>query len=161
MAYFSFILTLRRRALAVVHERHSHVTYSAFPSSKSIVSFCSLHVESMFKTWRISDCAPSMSWSMTLAGILIFSLNHTVSHGIDVANIRTNLNAIDNILERMDATSGLEVPSMIHPLTLLAVSSLPEREVVSHIRQWLQLWCASIIRDADYRHLFRGKRSAQ
>lgn len=50
MAYFSFILTLPWNTSAAVYRYDRHATYSAFPSSKSIVLFCNFHVDSMFRT---------------------------------------------------------------------------------------------------------------
>lgn len=49
-------------------------THSVLPSSKSIVLLESFHVESIFKTCRISELTPVTSWSITFAGIFIFSL---------------------------------------------------------------------------------------
>ena len=56
-------------------EKHVEDAYSDLLSSKSIVLLDSFHVESMFSTCRISDCELVMSWSMTFAGIFIFSLH--------------------------------------------------------------------------------------
>ena len=71
--YFSFILALQILDHIAWHEG-IFKTHSALLSSKSIVSLDSFHIESIFRTWRMSDFALVISWSMTFAGIFIFSV---------------------------------------------------------------------------------------
>jgi hypothetical protein len=137
-------------------------THSDLPSSKSIVSLLSFHVESMFSTWRMSDWLPLINWSITFAGIFIFSLHEeSISSNRSLnASTETHLNAMLRIRERTVFTSGL-----VHDVNSNNRQHAPSREN-DHIptireaerrrRQRLQLLGPAIIRDAYNRDLAKN-----
>ena len=114
----------------------------------------SFHVDNMFKTCRISDCAPWTSWSITFAGTFIFSLENVNDrsscdtedvHSLerDCKHSRTNRCGIRPKEETLSAQRGWN--DLFHlPL---------EWKIVRRIDEWLELRCALVICDTYDRYL--------
>lgn len=104
MVFFSFTLSLTEPRQPC-DEYKGCSAYRFLPSSKSISLLPSLKVDSMLSTCLMSEFAPLTSSSITLAGILIFSLFGCQPGMTDKG--KPHLNRTDKILDRTSFGPGL------------------------------------------------------